>query len=468
MKNNLGRNVLLLHAPLNEYKFDNEWIENRSLSPPLGLLYLGAPLQKGGFNVSFIDLNVDHFKKADFLDILKEQDFVLITCFSYTIRNIKKIIKDIKSVNEKAAILCGGPHCNTYEEYVEGSDLTCVGEAEGYIVKILDSMIQKESLKTVPGLIYKENGMLMKTPGTMKVDNLDSSLRPARELVNRKKYGFIGHARVEIAVIMSSRGCPFNCRYCSFILSNKKYRTRSSENVVEEIKSLVNQGYKYVTFGDDNFLVKKRRVHDIMDRILQEKIKVKIIVQGRVDSADYTLYKKLRDAGVIVMLFGVESANQDVLDYYNKKATVEQAVEAIKLANKVGILTFGSFIIGAPFETKRHFQKNKEFCDKVPLDFMICNKLRYIKGSKLWEDAYKKGIIKVSEHSVMTDRRLSKYSSEELSEIKYDLTKHFYKNPRRLIRLHYKVIRLGEARLIIKALRNVKFILNSFQGVQTW
>ncbi|MFX1537255.1 MAG: B12-binding domain-containing radical SAM protein, partial [Promethearchaeota archaeon] len=429
MKKDPGKNVLLLNAPVGKYAFGKQWRRNWSLTPPLGLLYMASSLLREGYNVSFVDLDTDHFEKAEFMDLLKESNFILITCFSYNINNVEKIIRDIKRANEKAFILCGGIHCNAFKEYVEGSDLTCIGEAEGYITKILDALILKKPLEGIPGLIYKKNGRVVKNPGIMKVDDLDLSLPPAWELINRKKYGFVGAARVDLAFIMSSRGCPYDCHYCSFT-GDKRYRTRSVENVVNEIKNLVRQGYKYISFGDDNFLAIKRRVLKIMDTIVQEKIKVKIIVQGRVDSADYTLYKKLRDAGAIAIIFGVESANQDVLDYYNKRTTVEKAVEAIELANKVGLVTFGHFMIGAPCETEKHFNKNKEFFDKVPLDLMMCYRLEYLKGSKLWDEATKKGTIKASEHSVIADRRLSNYSSEELTKIKYHLLYYFYRNPR--------------------------------------
>ncbi|MFQ5980186.1 MAG: B12-binding domain-containing radical SAM protein [Candidatus Heimdallarchaeota archaeon] len=454
MRKGLGKKVLLLHAP-----FGKKWKKISSMSPPLGLLYLASPLQREGYNVSFIDLNVDHLTKKELMQTIKEQDFILITCYTGTINNVRKVIKCIRKANSSINICCGGPYCNINREYIEGSDLTCIGEGEGYITKILQSYSLNRSLNDIPGIIYKKNGKLVKTPGVMMVDDLDSSLPPSRELANRKGYGFIGNAKFDIAVIMSSRGCPFSCHYCSFVLSNTKYRTRSVNGVVSEIKSLVKSGYDFITFGDDNFLVNKKRIHKIMDTIIQEKIKVKIIVQGRVDSADYKFYKKLRDAGVIAILYGIESANQDVLDYYNKQATVEQAVEAIKLANKVGIITIGSFIIGAPFETKKHYSKTKEFFDQVPLDLMLCSKLTYFRGSKLWNDANKKGIIKDEEHTVMTDERFCNYSSEELSEIRTELIKHFYRNPRRLLSLYCKVIRLGQARSIFKSLQFLNWFI---------
>ena len=333
-----------------------------------------------------------------------------------------------------------------------------MGEVEGYITRILDSLVSKQSLKDISGLIYEQNRIIVKKPGFMTVPDLDSSLPPARELMERKKYGFIGITRINIALIMSSRGCPFNCHYCANSSLNSIYRKRSVENVINEIKSLIGQSYSYISFGDDNFLLNKKRVINLMNRIIEEKIKVKMIVLGRVDSADLVLYKKLREAGVIAILFGIESANQDVLDFYNKKTTVEKGIEAIKLADKVGIITFGSFIIGAPFETKKHFDKNKEYFDLVPLDLMICNKLVYLRGSKLWINANKKGLIKKTEDNVKVNQKLSLYSSREWSIIKNELTLHFYKNPRRLLRLLIKVIRLGEAGLIFKMLVDIKAI----------
>jgi len=461
-----GKKVLLLHAPYNEYAFGKKWKVNRSLSPPLGLLYLGSPLLKEDYNVLFIDLNVDRMSRKEFLNIIEVHDFILITCYTLTLNNVKKIIKDIKKVNKKAHILCGGPHCNITHEYIEGSFLTCFGECEGYITRILNSIITKESLEDIPGLIYKKDGELVKNSGVMKIDNLDLSIFPAWELIDKKKYGYVGNARLDLAWIMSTRGCPFNCYFCARMLYSK-YRERSVDNVVAELKSLVKQGYKYIAFGDDNFLLNKNRVHEIMDRIILEKINIKMAVQGRVDSADFNLFQKMRKAGVIAIFFGIESANQDVLDFYNKKTTVEQGIEAIKTANQAGLITVGFFIIGAPFETDKHIKQNLEYFNNVPLDLISCYDLTYVVGTQLWKNAVKKGIIEKSELFVRADKKTSNYSSEEISEIKNDFIKRFYKNPRRLLRIQSKALRLGELGLIYKGLLNVGVILSKMRGSTT-
>ena len=453
-KLNAGKQVLLLFPPFNDYAFGDKWEETESILPPLGLLYLATPLLKENYDVELMDLNVDKLEKRQFIKIVKDKDFILISCFTDSFENVQKIIKDIRKVNKKVFIICGGPHCTISKKNINGSDLTVMGEAEGYITKILNLLWLSEPLENIPGLIYKKNGRTIRNPGIMKVNNFDLSKPPALELAQNKKYGRLFGSRVKIAPVMSSRGCPFRCTYCTFKFN--KYRERTIKSVIEEIKHLVKKGFKYIVFCDDNFLLNKRRVHSIMDIIIKEKIKVKIIVQGRVDSADYKLYEKLRRAGVIMIMFGIESANQDVLDFYNKQVSVDKIRKAVKIANKVGLLTFGYFIIGAPMETYKHFESNKKLVNGIPLDFTLVSVLTYLIGTKLWDEAYEKGLIKEDEISVMANKKLSNFSYKELVDVRDKFVEDFYKSPRRILRIVYKVWRMGLLSLFIRGLLNRK------------
>lgn len=453
-KLNADRQVLLLFPPFGHYAFGDKWEETESILPPLGLLYLATPLLKENYDVELMDLNVDKLEKRQFIKIIKDKDFILISCFTDSFENVQKIIRDIRKVNKKVFIICGGPHCTISKKNINGSDLTVIGEAEGYITKILNLLWLSEPLKDIPGLIYEKEGKVIRNPGIMKVDNLNLSRPPALDLAKNKKYGHLFGSRVKIAPVMSSRGCPFKCSYCTFKFN--KYRERTIKNVIEEIKNLVKKGFKYIIFCDDNFLLNKRRVHRIMDAIIEEKIRVKIIVQGRVDSVDYKLYKKLRRAGVIMIMFGIESANQDVLDFYNKQVSVDKIKEAVKTANKVGLLTFGYFIIGAPMETYKHFGNNKKLVNSIPLDFTLVSILTYLIGTKLWDDAYEKGLIEENEVSVAANKKLSNFSYKELVDIRDRFVEDFYKNPRRILRIVYKVWRMGLLPLFIRGLLNRK------------
>jgi radical SAM superfamily enzyme YgiQ (UPF0313 family) len=208
--------------------------------------------------------------------------------------------------------------------------------------------------------------------------------------------------------------------------------------VIQEIRRWLEEGAKYIVFFDDNFLLRRSRAVELMDEIIKHKFPVKFAIQGRVDLADSDLYREFKKAGVIIIMFGIESANQDVLDFYKKKATVEEAKRAIILANQFGILSFGNIIIGAPIENYRHFETNQRFLQEVPLDLVSIHILDYRRGSLLWDDAYKRGLIGKNEILVAADKRLSNFSTEELAGVQNELIKSFYNDPKRILRLLYK------------------------------
>jgi radical SAM superfamily enzyme YgiQ (UPF0313 family) len=147
---------------------------------------------------------------------------------------------------------------------------------------------------------------------------------------------------------------------------------------------------------------------------------------------------------------GIESANQDVLDFYNKKTTVEKIKRAIKIANKAGILTFGNIIIGAPLEKKSHFEANRQFFQEVPLDFLSVHILHYTYPSPLWNDAFKKNLITENDIVIAANNKLSHFSKEELIKVQDGMIKSFYRNPKRILRLAYKLSRNLGVRFILK------------------
>jgi anaerobic magnesium-protoporphyrin IX monomethyl ester cyclase len=444
-------NVLLIQPHSRNYGFGENWKPlGAVITPSIGLMYLSAPLMKNGFRVSLLDFNIEGPKKEEFNKIIKKQDFVLVTCYTKYMEKVRKLLSDIRVANDRAIIICGGPHCIMEKKFVYGSDITVVGEAENFIVPLLESILKKRSLKAFPGLIYNEGGKIIKNPGIMQVHDLDSSCFPSTELIKDKHYtrDLLGF---EMIPFISSRGCPFRCKYCSF--STFGYRERSVDNVISEIKTIVKQGFRYLVFYDDNFLTNKKRAMEIMDRIINEGIKIKMIIQGRVDSADEELFRKLKKAGVGMLIVGIENGNQEVLDFYNKCTTVDKLRNALTLANKAGILTVGFIIIGAPMETKDHFERTFKFLNDIKLDFTSIDVLRYSRGTELWEDAVKKGLIQEDQNLVLANKKLSHYSTNELMKIRHDMVNRFYKNPRRLFRIIYKILRTRDLRLIAGILK---------------
>jgi len=135
-----------------------------------------------------------------------------------------------------------------------------------------------------------------------------------------------------------------------------------------------------------------------MDGLIELDSDIELIIDGaRIDSADRDLYKKMKKANVKFIGYGIESGNQDVLDFYNKKITLEQIRKAINLCNEMNFITRATFILGAPFETKQHFEKTIKFACSLPLDIAIFRPLNYCPGAELWDEAVKQGKIMKNE-----------------------------------------------------------------------
>jgi anaerobic magnesium-protoporphyrin IX monomethyl ester cyclase len=422
--------------PFKEFCFDS-YTPSEVPIPPLGIMYLATPLIRKGYDVKFIDFTVDELNYEQYLDAMKSADFYLITCFTEALASINRIIQDIRLINKNAYILTGGPYCIETDKHVEGSHISVFGEADLIICEIIERIILKKSLNGIPGLSYEKDGNIIRNEGTLLVNDLNEINMPSFDIVKNKNYGMFFSLKFDSVIpVSTSRGCPFKCTFCTY--RQRKYRERSVKDVIDELRIRIADGAKYIVFCDDNFLVNKRRVVEMMDTIIRNKFKIKIILMGRVDLADYELFKKMKKAGVILIQMGIESINQDTLDFYNKKITVDAIMKAIETANKAGILTSGFFIIGAPNEEDKHFDAMKIFFRKSSLDFMFLNILKYVYPSILWEQAYLKGLIGKNETVVMANKKLSNYSYEELVEKQAQLIKFFYNNPVRILRIFKK------------------------------
>jgi len=460
MDDNDKSRVLLITPPyVNDLRFGKDWQRAESANPPLGLMYLADTLINNGHDVSFIDFNVDKYEYDDFVALVKEKDFALITTFTMALRNVKKLIRIIKESNPNIFVICGGPHCNLSRALVDGSDMSVVGEAEEVIAELVKRITLNKPVDDIPGLIYPKDGKVVHNEGVLFVKDLNKSKHASHKLARGKDYGdFCGVRLKNFAGIMSSRGCPFRCRYCTY-KGVSPYRERSPENVVDELVQLERAGAGIVAFYDDNFLLNKRRAHAIMDLIMEKRLRLKIFIQARVDSADPDLYQKLRNAGVVGIAYGVESGNQDVLDFYQKDVNVKKIEEAITLADRVGMITHGNFMIGAPIEDETHFKINKEFLDRVPMDWISVNVLCYLKGTPLWESAFNAGLIKENQIVVQANEKLSKYTYAQWLDMKDKLVDGFYAKPTRVLRLIYKAVRLGMFDI------GLKFLFRHFKKV---
>jgi radical SAM superfamily enzyme YgiQ (UPF0313 family) len=256
----------------------------------------------------------------------------------------------------------------------------------------------------------------------------------------------------------TSRGCPFKCYFCarySNIIKGWGYRQRSADSVIKEIREIDGE-YGSVLIVDDNFIVDKKRAHKIFDELINSSTKIHLIIEGsRVDSADRKLYLKMKKANVKYIGYGVESGNQDTLDFYKKGFRLNQVKKAIDLSREMGFLTNASFIIGAPNEKKKQIENTIKFACSLPLDAASFWPLHYTWHSRLWTEAVKNKKISKNEYGVPADKRLGlgNFTNEELWSFVKNAYKRFYLRPGYLFDQIYQSILKQDFRLLLNGIR---------------
>jgi len=435
-------NLLFINPPM-DYDVIKKEYSFEAYMPPLSLLYLASPLLKKGHNIKVIDFIAESFTPEKLKEEVSKADIVGITITSQVATSAKKVTDLIKQFDSKKTVIIGGPHCTIQGKEVLNeinADISVLGDGEKVILEIIYALNGKKDLSKIHGIFYREKGKIKGGLPPEEIDELDSLYFPARHLIENYNYGkdaisgVTFFARGKITTIMTTRGCPFNCRFCVSKSIFKKCRLRSAENVVEELEE-ISKEYNSVFAVDDNFLMDKKRANKIMDLLIEKKLDLDIWVSGvRITDADEELFKKMKKAGVKSLEFGIESGNQEVLDYYNKRITLDAVEKTIKLSKKMGFLTIGNFILGAPIETDKHINDTVSFAKKLKLDFAFFYAFNFLKGSEIWEDAHKQGKIKENEMFVPCDsnRGLCNFTPEELRSRIHKAFLSFYLSPKYL------------------------------------
>jgi radical SAM superfamily enzyme YgiQ (UPF0313 family) len=426
---------------------------------PLGLLYIAGVLEQEGHHVEIIDLVAEDITEEKIQRSLSGVDAVGISVDSFAYSDVVHITKKIKQIDEHIPIIIGGPHCTFYPEKslidIPDADISVEGEGEQVIKNIIQSFEGQKPLSEIAGIRYrKDNKILVGEPPNVITD-LDALPFPARHLVSKYDYGKFGNDylyKPKFTSIATTRGCPFQCRFCTrHIVGMNNFRKRSVENIISELQQ-INDDYGSVMMVDDNFLTDKKRVVDLLDQIISQGINIDIVIQGaRVDTADEELYKKMKKAGVKAINFGIESGNQDILDYYRKGITLDQVRKAVKLSHKMDFLTVGNFIIGAPIETMNHLQRTIHFAYSLPLDLVSFTILQYNYHSDLWNEACQEGKISLEDgYSIPADssKGLGNFSYQDLKTFQRKSLMIFYLRPNYLLRQFYRSIKTQDFTLL--------------------
>ncbi|MFX0105307.1 MAG: B12-binding domain-containing radical SAM protein [Candidatus Hodarchaeota archaeon] len=375
---------------------------------PLGILYLGTILNENGFSVKILDAAAKFYGKNEVLNWVKrvKPDIIGLTVFTVSFLPTIDLIKVIKDWNPSIKIVVGHYHPtmeaeNIFRKYGNYVDYCVRGEGEYTFLKLCE-FLQKDDDKIpdhIKGLTFQDlNKKTISTPEPPLITDLDAVPFPDRKLIDfNYKWNFSGFefSKSKLTSIISSRGCPFNCSYCACSkFAKRRFRPRSPENIVEEMLLIEEQGYTELNFVDDNFTLQPKRTIKICELIKKEKIDINWHTDGRVDQTSQNMLNWMRKAGCKSLWFGFESANQRILDLYNKRTKVSQFNDAIRKSRKANInLIVGLFMLGAPTETLAEVKNTIDFAIKSDIDVPFFNVVEIWSGIKFWEDFISKGII---------------------------------------------------------------------------
>ena len=424
-----------------------------SYAPPLGLLYLASSLENNGYTVEIIDCFFEEKPKVAIQKALASTDAVGLSVYTDYVNTSVQISKLIKEKDPDIPIIIGGPHVTFHPKKafsdIPSADIIMEGEGEYSIIELMKAVQGIQHFSQVPGIQYREHGEIRTGKPQTLIKNLDLLAFPARHLVDKYEYGkFRGvyFRKPKYTSFLTSRGCPFHCRFCNhIILQSQKYRERSVVNVLEEFQQ-ISTNHKSVYIVDDTFFTNEKRVNMILDGLIELGSNLEIyILGGRIGVGEKDLYGKMKKAGVKFIFFGLESGNQDVLDFYNKEFTLEQIRNSIQLAHEMDIYTAGSFIFGAPFETKEHFERTIKFACSLPLDTAYWHLLKYEFGSLIWNEAVNSGLVNPENNGLYvqadSNRGLGNFTRKELQDYCKKAFFRFYLRPHYLIKEFMKVMR---------------------------
>lgn len=353
----------------------------------LGLLYIAAVLRQAGHKVNVLDIKVS---SQDEIEGFFAKDFgaIGISVTSASFSCALPIIKRIKEARPHIPIVVGGPHVTVWGEDIlnyPGIDYGICGEGE-ITASELFGLLEKtpnpseQELSQIKGLFYRNNEKKCFSGMRELIKDVNSIPFPALDLVPLERYSSFG--------IITSRGCPFQCAYCSTpLIWNGKWRARSADNIVREVEMLVQKGArKLVYINDDNFSLDIKRANQICDLLIEKKLGLNFSSMGiRADRVDLPLLKKMYKAGIVSLSVGVESANPEVLKAIKKGETLADIERGIKLAKKAGMRIIGLFMIGNPLDTLLTVKETLKFAVKGYFDEVIFAFALPYPKTALWE-----------------------------------------------------------------------------------
>jgi radical SAM superfamily enzyme YgiQ (UPF0313 family) len=390
-----------------EPKAPNLHIFSRFPLPRLGIIILGTMMKNRGWEV---DIFVEEMREIDF-ESVKSADLVGISTITSTAPRAYALAERAREL--EIPVIMGGPHVTFLaDEALEHSDFVIRGEGEQTLMAFIDAWEKGRDFSEIPNLSYRSGGETIHNPLRPQVKDFDQIPFPDLSLLQSTKRGIAGLSSIPV---QTSRGCPFDCSFCSVTsMFGRQYRFRSTENIIEELRRY-NSRKNLIFFYDDNFTADRKRVKELLETMVREKFKFKWTTQVRADVAkDLELVRLMKKARCHTLYIGFESVNPESLKAMKKRQTVEEIASAIKILRKHRINIHGMFVYGFDEDDWKTVKQTVKFAKKTRLNSTQFLILTPLPGSEFFDKVSKENRIQFHDwalydahHVVFKPARLS-------------------------------------------------------------
>jgi anaerobic magnesium-protoporphyrin IX monomethyl ester cyclase len=354
--------------------------------PPLGLGYLASSLKSCGYQPRLLDCTF--LDREEARQIARESKADIVGIYSM-VSMLEDSLTFARLMRNRCDLLVAGgplPSCSP-ATFLDDFDLVVVGEGEQTIQEIVKAYEAGSEYSSIKGLQYRKQGETIQTPTRELQTDLDGIPFPARDLFPNQKY--IDHWKkrrgYSATTVITTRGCPFSCEFCSNAVFGITYRERSPGNVLSEVEQALALGYDRIHFADDVFTLNRKRMMQICEEILARRLEFKWECLARVDSIDKATSEAMKKAGCDRIFFGIESGDESILKLMNKRISLDQARRAVEAARDAGLKTGAFFILCYPGENDETVIKTIKFATSLPLDYLSFTMPYPLPGTKLSE-----------------------------------------------------------------------------------
>jgi len=433
--------------------------------PPISLAYCAAILREEGFEVKIIDCIAEGINQLVLKEKIKQYnpDIIILNTATSSIVNDIKIADDIKEINPLVKVGVIGIHPSSLPDETfslsKGLDYIIRGEPEFTIRDLALALDNNQPLSKVEGISYRIGEKIFHNSSRELIKDLDSLPFPAWDLININNYK-LPFTNEPFLLIVPSRGCPHQCIFCNArIYYGDVIRLRSVKKVISKIEWVKNNfGVKNFHFWTESFTLNRDFALEISKEILKRNIQINWTCNSRVDNVDLELLEFMKKAGCWMISFGIESGDQCILDNAKKGITLEQSIDAVKLAKKAGLEVSIQCIIGLPGETKKTALKTIAFAKSLNADYAQFYCAVPFPGSDLYHLAKEKNWLSTKDWSKFDQSQsvlnIDTLKAVAIMRLRRNAYFNYYLSPKQFFRTLKKIITSSDLKNLIPTIKN--------------